>query len=80
MWLAATHAAHQSVRAIELLYVAAGASSVYRQCALDRCLRDARTATQHICTQEGNYEYAGRLLTGRNALAGPWSMDYRGEG
>ena len=32
------------------------------RCALDRCLRDARTAVQHIGTQEVNFELAGRHL------------------
>jgi alkylation response protein AidB-like acyl-CoA dehydrogenase len=79
LWLAATHAAHRAVEAIELLYVAAGADSVYRRTALDRCLRDARTSAQHICSQELNFEIMGRMLTGRDALASVWSMDYRGE-
>ena len=51
LWLAATHAAHSALDAIGLLYTAAGASSIYTSSPLDRCLRDARTAVQHICTQ-----------------------------
>jgi alkylation response protein AidB-like acyl-CoA dehydrogenase len=82
LWLAATHAGHSSLEAVELLYGAAGADAVYRTCALDRCLRDARTAVQHICTQEVNYEVAGRLASGRvdATMARHWVMDYRGEG
>ncbi len=67
-------------RPIELLYTAAGASSVYSRCALDRCLRDARTAVQHIGTQEVNFELAGRHLLGRDVVPSPWVIDYRGEG
>ena len=51
LWLAATHAAHGALEAVELLYTAAGASSVYSTCPLDRCMRDARTAVQHIGTR-----------------------------
>jgi indole-3-acetate monooxygenase len=79
LWLAATHAARCALEAIDMLYTSAGASSVYGRCALDRCLRDARTAVQHICTQETNFELAGRLKLRRDA-ASIWGTDYRGEG
>jgi indole-3-acetate monooxygenase len=80
LWLAATHAVHSALEAIEVLYTTAGASSVYSSCSLDRCLRDARTAVQHICTQETNFELAGRQLLGRDVVSSVWRMDYRGEG
>jgi alkylation response protein AidB-like acyl-CoA dehydrogenase len=80
LWLAATHAAHSALEAIGLLYTAAGASSVYASSPLDRCLRDARTAVQHICTQEIHYEFAGRHLLARDIMASAWAIDYRGEG
>jgi hypothetical protein len=37
---------------------------------------------QHICTQEINYEVAGRLTSNRvdTTMASHWIMDYRGEG
>ena len=77
LWLAATHAAHSALEAIELLYTAAGASSVYASSPLDRCLRDARTAVQHICTQELHFELAGRQLLGREVATSPWIIDER---
>lgn len=80
LWLASTHAAHDSYEAINLLYTAAGADAVYARCDLDRCLRDARTALQHICAQESNYELAGRRLAGRDVMSSHLSMDFRGEG
>ena len=82
LWLAATHAAQTALEAIELLYSAGGADSVYATSALDRCLRDARTAVQHICTQEINYEVAGRFTSNRvdTTMASHWIMDYRDEG
>lgn len=79
LWLAATHAGHTALDAIGQLYTAGGASSVYRASSLDRCLRDARTAVQHVCTQEQNFELAGRLLLGREIVPSPWMVDYRGE-
>jgi alkylation response protein AidB-like acyl-CoA dehydrogenase len=80
LWLAAAHAAHSAYAAIDMLYTAAGASSVYATSPLDRCLRDARTALQHVCTQEVHFETAGRLALERDALASVWGLDYRGEG
>lgn len=79
LWVAATHAAHSAVEAIDLVYKTAGATAVYATGALDRCLRDARTAVQHVTTQEGNYELAGALALQRFAPPNPWVMDYRGE-
>jgi hypothetical protein len=52
---------------------------VYAASPLDRCLRDARTALQHICSQEVNFEVAGRLSLQRDALQSAWTIDYRGE-
>jgi hypothetical protein len=43
-------------------------------------LRDSRTALQHVCTQELNFELAGRLALARYARGSIWGMDYRGEG
>jgi alkylation response protein AidB-like acyl-CoA dehydrogenase len=80
LWLAATHAAQSALDAVELLYSGAGASSIYASCPLDRCLRDARTAVQHICTQEVNFELAGRHLFGREMIPSIWALDYRNEG
>jgi alkylation response protein AidB-like acyl-CoA dehydrogenase len=80
LWLAAAHAAHSAHASIDMLYTAAGASAVYASSPLDRCLRDARTALQHLCTQEVNFETAGRQALGRDTLASTWGLDYRGEG
>jgi indole-3-acetate monooxygenase len=80
LWLAAAHAGHSAHAAIDMLYTAAGASAVYASNPLDRCLRDARTALQHICVQEVNFEVDGRLALHRDALQSAWALDYRGEG
>ena len=80
LWVAATQAAQGALDAINMLYAAAGASSVYATCPLDRCLRDARTAIQHIVLQEANFEHHGRELLARGGPPGPWIIDYRGPG
>jgi alkylation response protein AidB-like acyl-CoA dehydrogenase len=79
LWLAATHAAHSALEAIDTLYSMAGASAVYHGSPLDRCLRDARTAVQHVCTQRWNFELAGRRLLRPDDPAGIWGIDARGE-
>jgi len=79
LWLASAHAGHTAHAAVNLLYTAAGATAVYATSPLDRCLRDARTALQHVCTQEVHFELAGRLALERDALASVWGLDYRGE-
>jgi alkylation response protein AidB-like acyl-CoA dehydrogenase len=78
LWLAATHAAHNAVDAIGLVYKIAGSSAVYATSPLDRCLRDAHTAVQHVTTQEGNFEFAGALELERLNPPNPWLMDLRG--
>jgi alkylation response protein AidB-like acyl-CoA dehydrogenase len=80
LWLASTHAAHSAHAAVDLLYTTAGASAVYGTSPIDRCLRDSRTALQHVCTQEVNFELAGRMALARDARASIWAIDYRGEG
>jgi indole-3-acetate monooxygenase len=79
LWLASAHAGHTAHAAIDMLYTAAGATAVYATSPLDRCLRDARTALQHVCTQDLHFELAGRLALERDALASVWRLDYRGE-
>jgi alkylation response protein AidB-like acyl-CoA dehydrogenase len=79
LWLASTHAAQSAADAVELVFKTAGSTAVYAVSPLDRCLRDIRTATQHVTTQEGNFELAGALELQRMGIPNPWMMDYRGE-
>ncbi len=80
LWLASAHAGHSAHAAVDMLYTAAGATAVYSTSPLDRCLRDARTALQHVCTQEIHFELGGRNALERDALTSVWGLDYRGEG
>jgi len=79
LWLAATQATTQALQAVDLVYRAAGASSVYSSTPLERCLRDIRTASQHLCVVPTNYEVAGQLFLGTGMSATPWNRDNRGD-
>jgi hypothetical protein len=80
LWLASTQAATQAVQAVELLFTAAVASAVYASTGLERCLRDVRTAAQHICVTPTNFEIAGQLTLGLDVHQSVWSIDDRGDG
>jgi alkylation response protein AidB-like acyl-CoA dehydrogenase len=62
--LAAAKAAETSAQAVDLLFNAAGGSALFESSPLERCFRDVHATTQHIGTQESNYELAGRVLLG----------------
>lgn len=79
LWLAGTQAAVQATRTVDLLFSAGGASSIYATAPLERCLRDIRTAAQHMCVTPTNYELAGQLFFGREMGATLWGIDSRGD-
>jgi alkylation response protein AidB-like acyl-CoA dehydrogenase len=60
--LAVAHTVRTCVRAVDLLYEAAGASSLYRTNRLERAWRDMRAAGQHIHAKERHYPDSGRTL------------------
>ena len=62
--LARTHAVQAAVQAIDLMYTAAGSSSVYSHNLLERCFRDAHTVTQHLSMNPANYQVSGRVFLG----------------
>lgn len=62
--LAATHAAQEAARAVDLAYTAAGGAAVYDDCALSRVFRDVHVATQHAMVAPRTLELAGRLRLG----------------
>ncbi|HTO53187.1 MAG TPA: acyl-CoA dehydrogenase family protein [Myxococcota bacterium] len=62
--LAAVNAAWSAARAVDLVYHAAGGSSVYDRSPLSRCFRDIHVATQHIMVAQPIYEVVGRVTLG----------------
>ncbi len=62
--LAATNNAWSAAEAVDLLYHAAGGTSIYRSNVLQRCFRDAHVATQHIMVARPTYEVVGRVMLG----------------
>ena len=62
--LAATHATRESAAAVDLMYEAGGASSIYSSSPLQRCFRDVHVATQHVMVNPTSATLAGRVLLG----------------
>jgi alkylation response protein AidB-like acyl-CoA dehydrogenase len=62
MRLAIIHAAESALRAVELMYQAAGSTSVYTSSPLDRCLRDVQVACRHTAVGPRWLEAAGRFF------------------
>jgi indole-3-acetate monooxygenase len=79
LWLSATQAATQARQAVDIVYRAGGASSVYASTFLERCLRDINTASQHITVMPTNFEVAGQLFLGADMSKTGWGRDNRGD-
>jgi alkylation response protein AidB-like acyl-CoA dehydrogenase len=62
--LACTQAAINAGQAVDLVFEAGGATSVYTSSSLERCFRDVHVAMQHIAVSSTSLELAGRVILG----------------
>jgi alkylation response protein AidB-like acyl-CoA dehydrogenase len=62
--LATSHAVSSAVQAIDLLYIAVGASALCTSCPLERAFRDVHAMTQHIAVHPRVMVTTGRVLFG----------------
>jgi alkylation response protein AidB-like acyl-CoA dehydrogenase len=62
--LAAVDGVQKAAQAVDLMYNAGGATSIYATSPLERCFRDVHTLTAHVIVQMPVYEVAGRALLG----------------
>jgi alkylation response protein AidB-like acyl-CoA dehydrogenase len=79
LWLANTQAARLACQAVDLMFLAGGATSPYASAGLERCLRDIRVASQHITTASTNFELVGQQLLGVDPVQTVWAFDERGD-
>jgi alkylation response protein AidB-like acyl-CoA dehydrogenase len=62
--LAACHASTECAAAVDTVYTAAGGTAIYATSPLQRHLRDAHVATQHVMVGATSSTLAGRVLLG----------------
>lgn len=70
--LAITHAVRESVRAVDLLFHAAGTNAVFQKNGLERYFRDIHVAVQHLAGAPGTIESAGRVMLGLTPHGPGW--------
>ncbi len=62
--LALVHAMHESVRAVDKVFHAAGTNAIYTRLPLERAFRDIHVAVQHGAALPVYFEAAGKVLMG----------------
>jgi len=62
--LALVHAMHESVRAVDKVFHAAGTNAIYTRHPLERAFRDVHVAVQHGAALPVYFESAGKVLLG----------------
>jgi indole-3-acetate monooxygenase len=62
--LASAHAAQSAAEAVDLMFTAAGTTSIYESSRLERCFRDVHVATQHVAVAPSNIEMVGQYFLG----------------
>ena len=68
VWTAAHHAMEQGRQALEAMYAAGGASSLYKSSPLERAHRDLHAMSAHVIAQPFWIEDAGRVQLGQAPL------------
>jgi alkylation response protein AidB-like acyl-CoA dehydrogenase len=61
---AIVHAMHESVRAVDKVFHAAGTNAIYTRLPLERAFRDVHVAVQHGAALPSYFESAGKVLVG----------------
>ena len=62
--LAITHAVHEAVRAVDIVFHAAGTNAIFEGNRLERFFRDVHVSKQHAASLPVHYESAGKYLFG----------------
>jgi len=62
--LSIVHAMHESVRAVDKVFHAAGTNAIYTRMSLERAFRDVHVAVQHAAALPSYFESAGKVLVG----------------
>ncbi len=62
--LAITHAMHEAVRAVDIVFHAAGTNAIYSSNPLERHFRDVHVVVQHNAAFRTHYASAGKVLLG----------------
>ena len=70
--LAITHAMHEAVRAVDVVFHTAGTNAVYRKHPLERYFRDIHVAVQHAAGLPVHVESAGKALLGLQPMDLGW--------
>ncbi len=67
--LATATAVRNSVQAVDIVFTAAGSSSIYTRSRLERCFRDVHMVTQHGVVGPAGFAMAGRSFLGQGLPA-----------
>ena len=70
--LALVHAMHESVRAVDKVFHAAGTNAIYTRHPLERAFRDVHVAVQHGAALPSYFESAGKVLLGLRPTEPGW--------
>ena len=70
--LSLVHAMHESVRAVDKVFHAAGTNAIYTRLPLERAFRDVHVAVQHAAGLPVYFESAGKVLLGSRPADPGW--------